>query len=154
MTISDSERITELRQQGFGYKRIADALSLPLNTVKSFCRRQNISQSLQVEQIVPEETENEMGDSGDTTEDLSVCKQCGAPLIQSPNHRQRQYCSDICRKKWWYGHQENSSAAKERICPGCGQNFMTVRGSKYCSHACYIKSRFHSINSHPALLNI
>ena len=58
MTISDSERITELRQQGFGYKRIADALSLPLNTVKSFCRRQNISQSLQVEQIVPEETEN------------------------------------------------------------------------------------------------
>lgn len=34
----------DLRKQGFGYKRISEALNLSLGTVKSFCRRNENAQ--------------------------------------------------------------------------------------------------------------
>ena len=39
MTDTQRAQIPILRRQGHGYKRISQALDLPLNTVKSFCRR-------------------------------------------------------------------------------------------------------------------
>ena len=35
--------ITRLRQAGYSYKEIADALKISINTVKSFCRRNGLT---------------------------------------------------------------------------------------------------------------
>ena len=40
MTNEQRERITTMRQDGIGYIKIAQALGLSENTVKSYCRRQ------------------------------------------------------------------------------------------------------------------
>ena len=42
MTENQKKRITKLRQQGFGYTAIASELKMPVSTVKTFCRRNNL----------------------------------------------------------------------------------------------------------------
>lgn len=42
MTDLQKKRITKLRQQGFGYTVIATELKIPVGTVKTFCRRNNL----------------------------------------------------------------------------------------------------------------
>ncbi len=42
MTENQKKRITKLRQQGFGYATIASELKMPVSTVKTFCRRNNL----------------------------------------------------------------------------------------------------------------
>ena len=42
MTENQKKRITKLRQQGFGYATIASELKMPVGTVKTFCRRNNL----------------------------------------------------------------------------------------------------------------
>lgn len=43
MTWDEKEKITYLREEGYGYKVIASKLSLPLDTVKSYCKRNNLA---------------------------------------------------------------------------------------------------------------
>ena len=43
MTDNQKQSIKEMRGTGIGYKKIAQALDLPLGTVQSFCRRENIT---------------------------------------------------------------------------------------------------------------
>lgn len=43
MTQEQKTRITQLRQQNVGYASIARELSLSINTVKAFCRRNDLS---------------------------------------------------------------------------------------------------------------
>ena len=42
MTDSQKDRIREMKADGFGYIKIAQALGLSENTVKSFCRRKGL----------------------------------------------------------------------------------------------------------------
>ena len=42
MTNEERAMVTRLRQEGLGYKKIASALSLPVQTVKSWCVRHSI----------------------------------------------------------------------------------------------------------------
>ena len=42
MTDPQKKRIVKLRQQGFGYAAIASELRIPVGTVKTFCRRNNL----------------------------------------------------------------------------------------------------------------
>ena len=39
MTDIERAQVMKMQREGLGYKRIATVLSLPLNTVKTFCRR-------------------------------------------------------------------------------------------------------------------
>ena len=43
MTVSQKQEIAKLRGRGVGYGKIALALGISQNTVKSYCRRNNIS---------------------------------------------------------------------------------------------------------------
>lgn len=43
MTCNQKQSIKEIRGSGLGYKKIALALDLPVGTVKSVCRRENIT---------------------------------------------------------------------------------------------------------------
>ena len=182
MTNEEATRISELRDQGYGYKKIADTLSLSLNTVKSYCRRHEVPKTIPaptpstapaeayaappvspsiaqteasspvsplvapveafVAPVEPSVAPAEPSTQSPTLTNNPVCKHCGTPIYQYPHRRKRQFCSDACRQKWWYGHQECAGEAQEHVCPACGTHFTTARPKTYCSHACYIAARF------------
>ena len=127
MTQEQKDKIIRYRDKGMGYGKIAQMLSLSVNTIKSFCRRSN-------DQPCPSINRNYDG--------KNVCKQCGKPLIQNPGHREKKFCSVSCRMKWWGIHAEEMHHRNQIICSCCGRKFYGKPGRKFCSHSCYIKERF------------
>ncbi|MGT2826613.1 RNA polymerase subunit sigma-70 [Streptococcus himalayensis] len=130
MTPEQQFAIKQLRQDGLGYKAISHKLSISVNTIKSFCRREGlISQKTNSAKI-----------------SCDYCPVCSKPLTHIFGKKKKKYCSDTCRLKWWNTHQEkvNRKAYSEYTCVGC-QQFFTSYGKqkrKYCSHQCYITNRF------------
>lgn len=122
MTEQQKEKITELRKNGEPISVIAEKMKLSVNSVKSFCRRNTV------------------------TPVKNACKRCGQPLINTPGHRQKTFCSAVCRQKYWRENSDliNHISFVTLICPACGQPFSDYKGHhrKYCSHACYIGHRY------------
>lgn len=134
LTKENKMMIDSLRRCGYGYKRIANELCLNANTVKSFCRRHPL------ESLAP--TEEYKTDDGTAR----FCKNCGAVVKQLPGRKEKEFCSDTCRNKWWGKHQAqvNRKSMYSYECPTCGKPFVAYgnRNRKYCSHECYITARF------------
>lgn len=131
MTDYQRSQIATLRGQGYGYKKIGQLTGLSVNTIKTYCKRNELS-----------------GNAVQPTRSMSkVCRHCGAPLVQIAGRKPRIFCSDACRIKWWNTHadQMNHRDGREVVCSQCGRNFIVNKSSsrKYCSHACYIANRFH-----------
>jgi endogenous inhibitor of DNA gyrase (YacG/DUF329 family) len=128
MTDTQRTQIKELRLAGYGYKKIAQALSLSVNTVKSYCRRNGLND---------EPKDRSMPDS--------FCRQCNAPLTHTSGKKKKEFCSDKCRMRWWNARPEKirRKAAKQYICITCGRDFTGYgsRERKFCSRACYGKSK-------------
>ena len=124
MTNKQKQQIENLRSLGKSYSIIANALHLPKNTVKSYCRRGG---------IVPNISED--------VELSSVCDNCGQPLIQTHGTKNKRFCSDQCRMQWWYRHSEEMRHSTEYhfICPVCGKEFVSYGNPTriYCSRACF-----------------
>ena len=112
--------VEELRQMGYSYKTIAEKLNISVNTVKSYCRRNNLK--------------------------TSQCAVCGAELTHIPHKKKKKFCSDKCRMKWWREHKHmiNRKTKEEFKCEFCGKTFNAYpkAARKYCSHECYVKARF------------
>lgn len=69
MTENQKKRIAKLRQQGFGYTVIATELKMPVSTVKTFCRRNNLqagdlANGTQLENISASSPENDLISAG------------------------------------------------------------------------------------------
>ena len=129
MTDEQRMQITSMRDAGSGYKKIAQALNISENTIKSFCKR------------------NKMGGiAASASNDEIPCLCCGKPVKQNPGRKQKKFCSDKCRMKWWNGHldQVQKKANYDYICPVCKKPFTAYGNAsrKYCSHDCYIEDRF------------
>ena len=118
MTEKQQEEIKAMRQAGLGYKKIAAAMSLSENTVKSYCIRNKLK-------------------AGDGQ---MVCLECGQSITQPTGQKGKKFCSDTCRIKWWNHHTDLMKA--NAVCAHCGKPFHGRAGRKYCSHACYIAERF------------
>ena len=77
---------------------------------------------------------------------MTRCKKCGKTVYQYPGRKEKKFCSDACRNKWWSEHQSEikRKSMLEFTCPNCGKPFYAYeyRKRKYCSHACYIEHRF------------
>ena len=119
MTTDDTTKISELQNQGMGYKRISALTGLPVNTVKSYCRRH-------------------------PTGELGVCLQCGAPVKQTPHKRTKKFCSDACRMAWWKEHPKQVQRKLYHLtCTWCGKPFDSIGTStrQYCSRICYADAR-------------
>lgn len=132
MTEKQKSEILRMRSNGATYKRIADMLCLSLNTVKSHCNRNNIKK-------VTDVPHSDVSQS-------DLCINCGRPVIQKKKVKRRKFCCTECRVRWWNSHPEevNRKAMYKNRCAYCGSEF-TAYGNKhrkYCSHQCYIKSRF------------
>ena len=124
MTSCQEKEIRRLRQEGCGYKKIAQALGLSVDAVKYFCRKHKAV-------------------------DVPVCLSCGTPIVQIPKRKPRKFCSTKCREKWWNKNRRKPSADKIR-CTYCGKDFSAYKHEhrKYCSHACYVADRFHGGDGH------
>ena len=129
MTEKDKALLMGYRQQGKGCAEIARLLGISVNTVKSYCRRNGIGAEQNTVMDIPSVQKGK-------------CKQCGAEIELVAHHRERQFCSDQCRMRWWHAHRSDSRNAVEHVCPECRRTFVTDRIQKYCSHECYILSRF------------
>ena len=98
MNTAQKERIRQLRMEGVTYEKIADCLDLSVNTVKSFCQR------------------NQLGGRKKHTSAKHTCKQCGAevkhhcsvqslvcPVCENTfsaySCKKRKYCSRTCYGK-------------------------------------------------------
>ena len=125
MTKEQKAVVVSLRAKGLGYGSIAKETGISANTIKSFCRRQP---------------------AAETDKNEHRCQCCGAPVVQTPGRKEKKFCSDKCRRKWWNAHpdQVDRRAMHDVTCAGCGKVFTVYgrTGRKYCCHACYIEDRF------------
>jgi len=133
MNSLQKERVVTLRRQGESYAKIADSLGISINTIQSYCRRNNLGANLPV--AVPEAPESHF-----------YCRQCGQELVQRNGRKKRKFCSDECCAAWWKSHpdQLGKKAVYHFKCVHCGTDFSAYgnRGRKYCSHVCYVADRF------------
>lgn len=134
MTKDEKAKVEYLRaEEGLGYRVIAARLGLPLDTVKSHCRRKGL------------------GGVASKAEGFA-CRYCGERLPKEPVRKNRKFCSDACRRAWWKEHPE----LRERrtfypmVCALCGKEFQSYENKKrtYCSSACYFEARFGKPRSH------
>jgi len=130
MTRTPKEKITQLRSEGLSYSKIAAAISISENTVKSFCRRNNLGG---------------IAAANPDKQDGRCCRQCGKVLSPSSQLKTKRFCSDRCRMAWWNAHPEavRRKAIYKLTCAFCGREFESYgnKQRKYCSRACYGKSR-------------
>lgn len=132
MTDEQKLMIEEYRRKGVGYKQIAKELEMSPNSVKSYCRRNKLS------------NEDLKKDDGEF-----FCEQCGTIIPQVKGRKRKRFCSDKCRNQWWNSHldQVKRKAVYEYVCPVCGKAFSVYGNAKrkYCSHACYVIGRFGTV---------
>lgn len=121
MTDNQKGQIDKMRQEGCGYVKIALAIGISENTVKSYCRRQKAA-------VIKEE--------------IDRCAECGKPIDKS-KRSSRRFCSDACRIKWWNKHPK-AKMPYTAHCACCGKEIQMRRKNerKYCSHRCYITARY------------
>lgn len=136
MTPEEKNRLYALRKAGRSYTEIADEMGISKNTVKTYCRRTGLTPADEIRAAaqVPKHIADKF------------CLYCGKPVVQTPGRKEKKFCSDICRNRWWNSHMDlvARKAMYEYTCPTCGNTFSAYgnRKRKYCSHDCYIADRF------------
>ena len=135
MNDAQREQIRKLRGESYSYMKISQVLGISENTVKTFCRRKGLGGVVQ-----PSVHVKEAG---------HFCLCCGVAVMQTAGRKEKRFCSDRCRNKWWNSHldQVNRKAHYKYVCPCCKKPFVVYGNAnrKYCSHECYIKDRFGGI---------
>lgn len=130
MKPQQKEAIRQLRAEGQSYTKISLGLGISENTVKSFCRRNNLG-GVAVAR-------------SESAKDIH-CRECGVRVNQTIGKKQKLYCSDRCRMAWWNAHPEsmNRKNTRQFTCSLCGCKFESFgkRQRKYCSRSCYGKSK-------------
>lgn len=135
MTPDQKEEIYKLRLQGLGYKAIASELLLTVDAVKGYCKRNHLNSPVEVGQL-------------DTKEISSLCLYCKKSIRQKKHGRTKKFCCDACRYTWWNENPDKrgkkDAAIYHYTCHHCNRQFSSYGNKlrKYCSHDCYIKSRF------------
>ena len=131
MTDAQRTAIADYRRNGYGYKKISQLTGVCESSVKTYCRRNGLTGTAEEAY-------------GRATEKPCLC--CDKPVIQYPGRKEKKFCSDSCRNKWWNSHLNlvNRKAMYDFVCPTCGKPFSAYgnRNRKYCSHECYIEDRF------------
>lgn len=133
MTADQKQQIQQMRQKGLSYLQIAAALNISENTIKSYCRRNNLGTMKSPKPQAAKEIH-------------SSCKHCEKPLTHGTKGQPRKFCSDMCRRAWWKTNDNHlmKKAYYTFKCIECGQKFESYgnKNRKFCGHACYIKNRF------------
>ena len=122
MTTEQKNVVQNMRSKLYSYAEIADALGLPVNTIKSYCYRNRLN----TEELL---------------KDVTPCKNCGKPIVSQSKTKPRIFCSDTCKISWWKNHKEEHKKTSEvsLVCETCGTEFTAYKSAdrKYCSQNCY-----------------
>jgi len=125
LTDEDKKIISMYTRQGLGYRKIAKLTGFNLGSLKSLLRRHSNDPFY----YPPKD----------------CCLQCGEPLVQTPYKKEKKFCSDGCRMKWWNEHriEVDKKAFYTFTCPQCGKEFEAYGNAnrKYCSRTCYAEAR-------------
>lgn len=138
MTTEQKQQIYELRLQGLGYKAIGALLGLSRDSVRGYCKRNGLDGYVEVVEL----------NAQISKKNNVLCSQCGVSIQQKIKGRQRKFCSDECRRKWWNDNPERRTKRETAFynfeCEYCGKKFTAYGNAKrkYCSHRCYIIDRF------------
>lgn len=128
MTDNQKEQIKSLRLSGLGYKKVAQELCISVDTVKSYCRKHNLTGVMA------------------TVDNKTYCRKCRKELVQPNKKKPIKFCSEQCRVKWWQANKAEvrKTIAVQITCKLCGKEVLayTHEYRKYCSHQCYIADRF------------
>ena len=88
MKIEEKNTIIRLRSEGNSYSIIAKLTGIKENTVKTFCRRKRLVKGQK-----------------NNPEELKImhrlCRECGSVVILYPGRKEKKFCCDKCRNKWW-----------------------------------------------------
>ena len=145
MTTDQKKKIYQMRLEGQSYTQIASALGISKNTIKSYCRRNNLT-GCKSSTVANSTTKA-------VKETFTVCKHCGKPLAQGTRGQPKKFCSEECRRIWWKCNHNQivKKAWYTLICSGSSNEFESYgnQNRKFCCHACYIKKRFEkAVDSH------
>lgn len=138
MTPAQKEEIYKLRLQGLGYKAIARELLISEDAIKIYCKRHHLNGPAEVVQLNAEVIQKNSG----------LCLRCKNPIRQKKRGRTKKFCSNACRYAWWNENPDKRGTKDTAVycytCEHCGKQFNSYgnKRRKYCSHNCYIKSRF------------
>ena len=121
MTENQKKQIDVCRKNGLTISATADATGLSVSAIKSYCSRRNEAEQ-------PSEFH---------------CKFCGAALMQTEKHREKHFCNQSCYFRWRYVQGDIKRTVYKKQCAHCGKTFDAVskKEQKYCSRACFQKSR-------------
>jgi endogenous inhibitor of DNA gyrase (YacG/DUF329 family) len=133
LTNEQKQKIQQMRLIEQSYMQISSTLCISENTIKSYCRRNNLGT---IENSRPQAV----------MEIHTACKNCGKPLMQETRGQPKKFCSEECRRNWWKTNDSQlfKKAFYTITCVGCGKEFESYgnKSRKFCGHACYIKYRF------------
>lgn len=119
MTQQEEKRIIQLRKQGLSLSEIAVCMNINAASIRSFCSRNNVQ--------------------------LDVCLQCGKTILQSPQRKEKKFCSDKCRMTWWNHNAGAGGRAPHhtQVCRNCHTTFDCFHSKSrvYCSRKCYAEAR-------------
>ena len=137
MTNEEKISIFEMRKKGLGYKAIAVKLNKTRDGIRAYCQRHNLG-----------------GEGIFVTKNMEVgkamvCMKCGLSIEQPTQGRPRRFCSEQCRRAWWCDNPDRKTLGSDAMyvltCAHCGRQYESYgnKSRKFCSHECYIKSRFY-----------
>ncbi len=138
MTDDQREAIFHLRMEGLGYKAIARRLRLKRDNVRSHCKHAGLHGH---GEVVPLNRREKL-------KQQNTCRYCAGNIQQPDKGRRRSFCSSECRRQWWTENRDQRRPDWDKVyhyhCQHCGELFTAYadRKRKYCSHPCYIQSRF------------
>ena len=137
MTEAQKMQIANMRSNGLGYKSVANEMNLPYETVKSYCKRHQVSTTVLSNYTEVSQPVNVKGTTN--------CETCGKTIWQVRGRKKKRFCCDACRNKWWNSHLYlvNRKAVYEFVCPWCGKRFHVYgdKHRKYCSINCASSAR-------------
>ncbi len=87
MTNDQKEKTKKMRQEGKSYSQITLILGISENTVKAYCRRNNLGAT----KSAKPNTEKEI---------YTGCKHCGKPLTQGTKGQAKKFCGHACYIKY------------------------------------------------------
>lgn len=106
MTQEEKRRIGEMRAAGCSYIRIAAALNISVNSIKSYCRRHSLGAGMALQKAQPVRETHALPElAGPVLQEATSCEQCGNPVQQIAGRKRRRFCSEPCRLAWWAAHR-------------------------------------------------
>ena len=139
------EKLIKLRiNERKSYGAIAEELGVSVNTVKSFCLRNDLGDD-RIKGPLPARTYRTPKQVAERIQ-IGYCRVCGTAFEKGPRQRTKLYCSDLCAHRYRFSHPRTYVS---RTCLVCGKEIKEIdhrKVRKYCGLDCYRTARYYTEN--------